>query len=400
MGIIVPMNFKFEILHFNSFFYSIRTNRKIKIFPKSITRIELHAKLNRLFVQCSDDPLIYSIETTSAVVIQTIKYSDHDHNTLLEIRNTFTVSPCGSLLFVKCPNNDQINCMRLSNEQQIVEIPLPISLTTRKYSITSLAYHPSKNLIVCSIFGDLINSSLFLICYETDIEQSSQPPNDANQLYDSNDLNLNRSFHALDQWQKNHEQDFIAATDNGIKSIAIDSILNRIDDLFFMAIRSPKHSDDNAADIDQFKEVQEYLEEIHINSKQSKAHERNQSNEKSNINVNNTHSNERSSQSDDSNRQDTKNGFNMLSMSNQNARTPWQLRHTSNASMSHSNDESQSNASNHTFSIEATAPKQHKAVVSPKSDENELSNATFSIQSESMSNHSNLTFEIPKMKHN
>lgn len=34
-----------------------------------------------------------------------------------------------------------------------------------------------------------------------------------------------------------------------MKSLAIDSILNRIDDLFFMAIRSPAHDDDGA---DQF----------------------------------------------------------------------------------------------------------------------------------------------------
>lgn len=121
------------------------TNRKIKIFPKSIARIELHAKFNRLYVQCINDPLIYVIETTSVVVVQTIKYSDHDHNTVMEIWNSFTISPCGSMLFVKCPNDDQIKCMRLSNEEQIAEIRIPISC---KYSITSLAYHPNKNLLV------------------------------------------------------------------------------------------------------------------------------------------------------------------------------------------------------------------------------------------------------------
>lgn len=341
-------------------------------------------------MQCINDPLIYAIETTSAVVIQTIKYAEHDHNALSEIRNTFTVSPCGSLLFVKCPNDDQIKCMRLSNEEQIAEIRIPIPLTTRKYSVTSLAYHPTKNLMVCSIFGDSINSSLFFICNEMDTAQIGQlQPNDEKQFIDLND-NLNQSFHALNKWQKNHEQDFIAATENGIKSIAIDSILNRIDDLFAMAIQSPKQTDDKNAGIDQFKEVQELMEKIRIDSIQNQPNET-ETNE-DNVYFMNTQSNEPSCQSGDSNRPDS-NGFRK--------RNSWQLQNTANAaSIAHNDDESQSNGSNHTFSVEAStsAKQQENTVVALKSDENELSNATFSVGSESVSDHSNLTFEIPKAK--
>lgn len=351
-------------------------DRKIKIFPKSIVRIELHVKFNRLFVQCTNDPLIYVIETTSAVVIQTIKYSDHDHNAFMEIRSTFTVSPCGSLLFVKSPNDDQLKCIRLSNEEQIAEIRIPISLTTCKYSITSLAYHPNKNLLVCSIFGDLINASLFFICNETDTEQHTHPPGDVNEFY---------AFQALDEWQKNHEQEFIQATDDGIKSIAIDSILNRIDDLFFMAIQNPKHNDNDesggagsgggggSGGHDQFKEVHEFLEKIRIDPSQSRAEERENYDDDSEYHVN-SYSNEPSSQS----------GYHMMPVTKLNLR---------------SDDESQSDVSRHTFDVEqsATKQKQNETIVAPKIDENEQSNATFSIQSESTSNHSNLTFEIPKM---
>lgn len=366
-------------------------NRKIKIFPKSIVRIELHAKFNRLFVQCINDPLIYTIETTSAVVIQTVKYSDHDHNALLEFRNSFTVSPCGSLLFVKSPNDDQLKCIRLSNEEQIAEIRVPISLTTRKYSVTSLAYHPNKNLMVCSIFGDSISSSLLFMCNEADTEQSGQPSNDLNEFCDLND-NLNQSYHALDEWQKHHEQEFIAATDKGIKSIAIDSILNRIDDLFFMAIRSPKQTDDGSGGRgdggdggvnDQFKEVQEFLEKIRLDSSESKVNGHrfavdDHSDERDNHL--NAHSNESSSRSGgDSNRHDSK-GYRMLPVTKQSARNA-----------------SQSDTSHHTFDVEPSAIKQRNTVAVPKDDDNEPSNATFSVQSDNTSNQSNLTFEIPKV---
>lgn len=337
--------------------------------------------------------MIYTIETTSAVVIQTIKYSDHDHNALMEFRHTFTVSPCGSLLFVKSPNEDQLKCIRLSNEEQIAEIRMPISLTTRKYSVTSLAYHPSKNLMVCSIFGDSISASLFFICNDSDTEQSGQQSNDLNEFYGFND-NLNQSYHALDEWQKNHEQEFIAATDNGIKSIAIDSILNRIDDLFFMAIRSPKQNEDDeggggggGGQNDQFTEVQEFLEKIRIDSSESKVNghrfsiENERRNRDDTESYGNNHSNGPSSHSGDSSRHDSK-GYRMLPVTKLNLR---------------SDDASQSDTSHHTFDVEPMAMKRDTVAI-PKIDDNEheQSNATFSVQSDSTSNQSNLTFEVPK----
>lgn len=328
--------------------------------------------------------MIYTIETTSAVVVQTIKYSDHDHNALMEFRNTFTVSPCGSLLFVKSPNEDQLKCIRLSNDEQIAEIRLPISLTTRKYSVTSLAYHPSKNLMVCSIFGDSISASLFFICNESDTEQNGQQSNDLNEFYGFND-NLNQSYHALDEWQKNHEQEFIAATDDGIKSIAIDSILNRIDDLFFMAIRSPKQNENDGGggggsgrQHDEFKEVQEFLEKIRIDASESKV-DGQRSNVENYVADYHVHSNEPSSHSGDSIRHDSK-GYRMLPVTKPNLR---------------SDDASQSDTSHHTFDVEPLASK-HDTVVIPKIDDNDQSNATFSVQSDSTSNQSNLTFEVPK----
>lgn len=358
-------------------------NRKIKIFPKSIVRIELHAKLNRLFVQCINDPLIYAIETASAVVIQTIKYADHDHNPLLDIRNTFTVSPCGSLLFTKSPTDDQIKCIRLANEEPIADISLPISLTTRKYSITSLAYHPNKNLMVCSIFGDLINSSLFIITNEMDTNEQSvqpQPYDDPNEFSELNQ-NLNRNYHALGEWQKHHEDEFIAATDNGIKSIAIDSILTRIDDLFSMAIRSPNQNNtgDCGVSIDQFNEVQAFLDKIQIDSAQSKAFGYRSEHQPADETENHV-SIELPCQSGDFSRPESK-GYRMISTA------------TNATNTAHSDDDSQSDASNHTFSVK---PSAESAVVRQNSDENEPSNATFSVQSDSASNQSNRTFEIPK----
>lgn len=129
--------------------------------------MELHVKSNRLYVQCVNDPLIYAIETTSAIIVKTIRFAD-DYHITLELRNTFTVSPCGTVIFTKSAHEDQIKCIRISNEEHLGQFRIPISLTTKKYAVTSLCYHPSKDLISCSIFGDTIHSCLFLLCHETE----------------------------------------------------------------------------------------------------------------------------------------------------------------------------------------------------------------------------------------
>lgn len=351
-------------------------HRKIKIFPKSIARIELHAKSNRMYVQCINDPLVYAIEITSAVVIQTIKYADEGH-TSLDTRNTFTVSPCESLLFTKCPSEDQIKCIRVSNEEQFGQMRIPISLATRKYSVTSLTYHPSKNLIACSIFGDVISSCLFVMYNESDVMKKEH-----DSRYEDD---LQHDIHALEEWHNGRSQEFGDTAEVGIKSIAIDSILNRIDDLFFMAIRSPQQDD-----TDQFKEMQQFLEKLRLESPKmlTDGNQRSATTPNGKSDVSNkveAYLTELSSASGESKKGEPKS--NSL-FEKPNVRASWQLQSTSKVSSK--SDDSHSDSSHHTF--EVTKPAKQKTQ-SKRSDDNEMSNATYSIESD-MSKRSNLTFEI------
>lgn len=357
--------------------------RNIKIFPKSITRIELHAKSNRLYAQCINDPFVYAIEITSGVVIQTIKYADEGHASF-ELRNTFTVSPCGTLIFTKCLNEDQIKCIRVSNDEQIGQFRIPISLATRKYSVTSLTYHPDKNLMACSIFGDVINSCLFMMYSECD---SRKEEHDFVNRYD---VDLEPNFHTLDEWRTNRTHAING--DDFNTGIGIKSILNRIDDLFFMAIRSPQNDDG----IDQFKEMQQFFDKFHMESSQMigdgnenmASHSQNQVVEQSD--KIDAHSNEISSASGESKKGDFKS--NSL-FEKSTGRKSWQLQSTTKLS-SKSNNDSLSDSSNHT--IEDSQP--YKETNRTKnSDDHELSNATYSIESNT-SKRSNLTFEISTAK--
>lgn len=346
-------------LHYFSF------DRKIKIFPKSIVKLELHAKSNRLYVQCMNDPLIYAIEITSAVVIQTINFiNEADLST--EFRTTFTVSPCGSLIFTKCINDDQIKCIRISNDEQIGHFRIPISVATRKYSVTSLTFHSNKNLVACSIFGDAINSCLILMYNEND---SIKNAHDVTNQYEDD---LEHSVHTLDEWHTKRAQEIrdLDAT-NGIKSHAIDSILNRIDDLFFMAIQSPQYSND----IDQFKEMQQFLETFRLESPQlNTTDDQHQIEQMDKVDA---YSNEVSCASGESKKSNLKSNV-ITEMPN--IRNSWQLQSTTKIS---SKDTSNSDSSHHTFDI----------TKKNKSDENEMSHATYSIESDT-SKHSNLTFEV------
>lgn len=339
-------------------------------------------------MQCISDPLIYVIEITSAIVIQTVKYADQNHNAL-EIRSTFAVSPCGTFLFTKCPNDDQIKCIRLSNDEPAGQFRIPISLSTRNYSITSLSYHPSKNLLAYSMYGDSLSSCVFVMCNETDIIR-----NEMNAI-DRYENDVERDFHAFEQWQKIQEQELpitshLKGYNGGNKSIAIDSILNRIDDLFFMAIRSPQHTDDN----DPFKEVQKILEkmnldaaQIHTNTNQMiedppKDDEMGKIQSEMPING-------MSSSSTDSKKRPKRESI----LRKQNARASWQLKNTSKS------DDIQSDSTQHTFSVEpATKPNNSNPA---QNGEHERSQGTYSIASdEEDTNQSNLTFEIPTKTRN
>lgn len=331
-------------------------------------------------MQCINDSVVYAIETTSAEVIQTIKCTDGGHY-LLETRNAFTTSPCASLIFTKCPSEDQIKCIRISNGVQIGQFRIPISLTTRKYSVTSLSFHPSKNLIACSIFGDMISSSLFLFCSEADNVKREHD------RFSRCEDDFKHDFNALEEWPKIQSKK--STTSGGSSSVAFDSILNRIDDLFFMAIRSPKHTEDT----DQFREMKLFLQKFQQESPQIVS-------ERANEQI-------RQSQNEtELERPDRRNEFSSVSVGSKieqmknnellekrDGRNSWQFRGTTNASAK--SDDSHSNASHNTFRVDLQSKRDTHL---KKSDGNDLSNATYSVGSD-ISNVTNLTFEIQTTNH-
>ena len=321
----------------------------------------MHIKSNRLYIQCVNDPLIYAIETTSAIVVKTIRFAD-DYHITLELRNTtFTISPCGSLIFTKSPHEDQVKCIRISNEEIVGQFRIPISLSTKKYSCTSLCYHPSKDLISCSIFGDTIHSCLFLLCHESE-EQSKRH---GSVVRCKEEISWEHDLSTLQQWYNNRSQDITNSADD----IALDSILSRIDDLFFMAIRSPK----SVVDTEQLKDMQTFLQKFDSAQMQrpddEKASQESQNNkdEQDNIVFLN-----------DGKRNDT------IAMP---TRLSFQMQSTANNPSSNSND-TKSNSSRHTFNISKGTAAKTKSIPKQNSDDaNTLSDG---------SEPSNRTFEVPK----
>lgn len=313
-------------------------------------------KSNRLYVQCVNDQLIYAIETTSAIIVKTIRFAD-DYHITLELRNTFTISPCGSLIFTKSAHEDQIKCIRISNEELVGQFRIPISLTTKKYAVTSLCYHPSKDLISCSIFGDTIHSCLFLMCHET-AEMSKRH---SSVIPSRDDLNWEHDLSTLQQWYTNRSQE-ITVTD-GPNGIALDSILSRIDDLFFMAIQSPHNLSENG----QLKDMQMFLQKFPLDSTTTRLDDEPQSQEHSK-------KDELLESVEFLNKEQFNENFTKPS------RMTFQMKSTSNISCS---TDTQSIGSRHTFDISKQTNPKVMANTSDRpnsqSDESEPSNRTFEI---------------------
>lgn len=349
-------NFHFisiELIFISFFFLNlIYLHRKIKIFPNGIVRIELHTKSNRLYVQCVNDPLIYVIETTSAIVVKTMKFLNDDP-IKADTRSTFTISPCGSLIFTKSPHENQIKCIRISNEMHAEQFRLPISIITKTYAVTSLSYHPTKDLIACAIFGDLIQSCMFLFCNSVD---------DANNI-GTPSIQTENNAHDYDPMMNLQEYYNVQSHDT-INTDGIKSILNRIDDLFFMAVRS------SIVENDQFKDMELLLQKLSLESKSMPP----------NVMQRQGASQSTRTEEEHSMFYDTSNESNGPEYCNQTSR---QLQSIGNSAKS---NDSQSSNSKHTFQIfkSEKSTQQYKRTNDAHSD---------------LSEPSNLTFEIKKTKH-
>lgn len=250
------------------FFFSFC--RKIKVFPTSILKIELHPKSNRIYVQCANDPMIYAVETTTAIVMQSLN-SCIDHMVdfsqySLHKRPIFTIAPCGTQIYTNNGIDSRVECINLQNDTDRNNIHIPSSLTTRKMTITMLSYHPNKHLIACSVFGSFLNATLYLIASESVPNTMVMDPTHPNFCF-GKDIDLERDLHYLEEYHnKRAVNDTIGK--NLPQSNTVDSILNRIDDLFFIAIQTPKHTDD----YEQLKDMQVVLDKLQptLNTPQTK----------------------------------------------------------------------------------------------------------------------------------
>lgn len=219
--------------------------RKIKIFPTGVVIIELHPKLNRLYVQCINDPLLYVIETTSAVVIQTMQLSnDIPQFPNASERKLFTISPCGSFIFTNVSHDDKVDCFQLSNEENIGKFLIPSSIAARSFKVTSITYHPTLNLMACTVFGDLIDSSLFLAYHDNG--KTNMTPKYPQHI-DTIDFSVSSGLYG----SKSNVP--IISSSN-----TVASILEQIDHLFFMAVQSPK----SINDLERLKNMQTTLQNL------------------------------------------------------------------------------------------------------------------------------------------
>lgn len=340
--------------------------------------MDLHVKSNRLYIQCINDPLIYAIETTSAIVIQTVKYTDETD--IMPMRNTFTMSSCGSLIFTTNCHEDQIKCFRISDGVCVGHIRIPISLMVKKYAVTSLAYHPNKNVIACSIFGSSIRSCLFLMCNETDDDKKEREPF----IRDEEDY-VERD---ISGWHDLRSQGMMSMSMNEMKPTEFESILNRIDELFFLAIRSPNHMEDAKG---QLIDVQSLLHNFSMATLQESPSDR-RNNEKGSAN-------DMSSRSLQSEQSKTK--IEPFGESTKTIEFLQELKALQSSKLIKSNSkaiDSESSSSRHTFQVERkfNSNKKSKSISNLNEKiEADLSNATYSIESDA-SKHSNLTFEIEK----
>lgn len=200
----------------------------MKSFPFSVSKIELDTKGHRLYAQGINDPFIHSIEITSGVVIQSIGDS---HVQCIVDRQTFAVSTCDSILF-KSNGASKIVCWNQLNNNDVHTLKLPIS--GGRAFISSLMYHPTKFSLVCTIYGDTKGTCLLLMGYEN--EKRMQQPLPSNQHVNHCDDKESNERIEIPSPKK-----FVPATRT---FSTFGNILNRIDDLFALAMNSPNCTDD------------------------------------------------------------------------------------------------------------------------------------------------------------
>lgn len=198
----------------------------------------MHPYDERLYAQCGNDTFIHCIEITSGIIIQSygeIYSATSPH--AMQKHKKFTVSACGSLVFNA--QNAKILCWNYLNEQKCGELHIPPTSVESNTFISTMDYHPNLLLMVSSIYGENNNTSICLMSYENDDNKSLH---DINITSDYNVENeLEQDLLALERWHRIRQN----VLENDEKAInTFDKIIDRIDNLFNIAIKKPNHTDD------------------------------------------------------------------------------------------------------------------------------------------------------------
>lgn len=327
--------------------------------------IRLHPKFNRLYVQCVNDPTIYVIETMTGLVIQTIQLASDAQPLPLAAheRKTFTISPCGFLIFCTASHHDTIECFKLSNGEKVAQYIIPLPLIVRACKVTSMIHHPSMNLMAFTIFGDSIDSSLHVAYHDNG---ETVEPNYALRTFGSLALKgqAERSFFdALST---------TPAASNAYVSNALLSILEQIDDLFMVATPSPRRN----YDFERLKDMQLTLQRLQLTADRGRlAENRAQMPEQA------ARTEPKWADSDLSARSDATHTITPPGRGGAAQSTHGQVL---DAAATVQQDNGSDDSSNHTYVLQTNAPLQVQAATEQQSDANE--NNTYSISSTSSGN--------------
>lgn len=213
--------------------------RSINTITVGIRNMVIHPSGNRMYIQCVKDARAHCIDLSTGVVIQTLGsnttniLSDHKHRTQLAI------SKCGTIVFTSTKH--EIIHWNHFHETRVMETNLlanefNMNELDETTFISSLTIHPRFNsLVACTLYGH--GNKLPMIILNNQPSKLSSSQINADDLIENV---LENEREAIDRWRQIRQEIF--ANDEHIGTF--DNILERIDDLFNMAVTSPNRTDD------------------------------------------------------------------------------------------------------------------------------------------------------------
>lgn len=212
----------------------------------SIKEMLMHPNDHRIYLNCIDINKIHCVEVASGIVVQTLP-------TAIKVANgqkipcQMAITTCGTIFYTALGN--EITAWHNLNEKELHSIQiLPIDLDMNEMRpsayISSISIHSKmKTLLSCALYGATDITAMFLYNDRNDMATARimQPQHVQSTDCCVGDMADTEKEAAVDRWQQiRHE--IIATEQNNMGTF--DDILERIDDLFYMAIKSPNRTDD------------------------------------------------------------------------------------------------------------------------------------------------------------